>query len=405
MTQHSEPVGAGSSDPGGRSDPGGPSDPPRPPGPRRRALLPASTPRRVRRLVATVAVIVLSGGVAVACTTASDSTAAMAGPGDYGAVAAAPPAGSAAAGTSAAGGADSREDSSAAPESDDSSSGSDSEKSAGAAKPAQGGTGSDGKQQTEPVAALEGRQIIRTGSFAIAITVPKTKDAAADKAAVREDVSALAVKVRAAATGLGGYVSASEGDGATQSITLRIPVAQYDAARARLGALGEMTGSENSEDVTAALADMDGRIATMRAGVDRIRTLLSRAEKVGDVIAIESELSEREADLEALLRKRASAGDQVALSTITLVVSGTVAGAVATPKSEVQITPLHLGAPPDTGFLAGVMGGFDVLRDLVRGTAVFVGAVLPFLPVLLVLALIALWWRRRVTAPVAERLS
>lgn len=362
-------------------------------------------PRRplpTRWAITALVAVLVGGGALAACTSSSDTAAAFS-------------AGNAAAGTSAAaapaeaaGGVTQAESSAAA----SAGSAAGDSGSAGAAESAApssaGGAGSapeDPKGQTEPIVALEGRQIIRTGSFTLSITVPKSADAAADTASLKADVSALAVKIRATAAGLGGYVSASEGDGTTQSITLRIPVAKYDAARSRLGELGEMIGSENSEDVTAALADMDGRIETMQAGVKRIRTLLSRAEKVGDVIAIESELSQREADLEALLRKRAAAGDQVALSTIIMVVAGSVGKAVAVPKSDLQITPVHLGAPPNSGFLAGVMGGFDVLRDLVRGTAAFVGALLPFLPLLLVLGLIALWWRRRVTTSVAERHS
>lgn len=344
-----------------------------------------------------LAAVLVGGGALTACTSSTDTAGAV--------VSAADAAGENAnrAPSGVAGGVTQAESSAAASAGSAADSGSG--KAAAAAPSSAGGAGSAPKKQAEPVVALEGRQIVRTGSFTISITVPKSADAAADTASLKKDVSALAVKIRATAAGLGGYVSASEGDGTTQSITLRIPVAQYDTARSRLGELGEMIGSENSEDVTAALADMDGRIETMQAGVKRIRTLLSRAEKVGDVIAIESELSQREADLEALLRKRAAAGDQVALSTITLVVAGSIGKAVAVPKSDLQITPLHLGAPPDTGFLAGVMGGFDVLRDLARGTATFVGALLPFLPLLLVLALIALWWRRRVTTPVPERHS
>jgi len=39
-----------------------------------------------------------------------------------------------------------------------------------------------------------------------------------------------------------------------------VPVDAYESARNALGTLGEMTGSEKSEDVTGQLADMDGRI-------------------------------------------------------------------------------------------------------------------------------------------------
>ena len=44
----------------------------------------------------------------------------------------------------------------------------------------------------------------------------------------------------------------------------------------------------------------DARVASQRASVDRVRALLSEARSIGDVVAIESELTRREADLDSL---------------------------------------------------------------------------------------------------------
>jgi hypothetical protein len=52
-----------------------------------------------------------------------------------------------------------------------------------------------------------------------------------------------------------------------------------------------------ADDVTDQVADLDGRLASQRAGVVRIRALLDKATSVGDVVLIESELTQREADL------------------------------------------------------------------------------------------------------------
>jgi len=358
-------------------------------------------PRSIRRGAAGLLAAVLVGGAVLAgCTDTSQAASeSVQGMGDK------PAAGTAAAGGAASSSAAASQDEdagsgsrSAAP---GSAAGAPSKRVAAAPGSKSGGSGSSsnsgkGELPAEPPVALDGRQIIRTGSFAIEVSVAKTDDPEADRKSVRSAVSALAVKARAAAAGVGGFVSASDGDATTQSITLRVPVSQYDAARDRLAGLGDMTGSETSQDVTGQLADMDGRIATMKAGVDRIRKLLASATKIGDVIAIESELSQREAELEAILRKRASTADQVALSSITLVISGSVStGPVtSTHKPAPEFGAIQIAAPPPSGFIAGVNGALGVLANVARGVATFAGGLLPFLPFLVAIGFL-IWWLRR----------
>ena len=92
-------------------------------------------------------------------------------------------------------------------------------------------------------------------------------------------------------------------------ITMRVPVERYAAVINKILALGELTSrTESSQDVTADVVDVNSRVKTMTASVARIRTLLSKATRIGDVIAIESELAVREADLESLEQQQASLG-------------------------------------------------------------------------------------------------
>jgi hypothetical protein len=350
-----------------------------------------------------LAAVLVGGAVLAACTDTSQANSeSVQGAGDSQA-AGTGPAGAASSAAAASQGGDSHSDSGSTAAASGSAAGAPSKGAAGAPGSKSGGSGSSsnsgkGEAPAEPPVALDGRQIIRTGSFAIEVSVAKTDDPEADRKSVRSAVSGLAVKARAAAAGVGGFVSASDGDATTQSITLRVPVSQYDAARDRLAGLGDMTGSEASQDVTGQLADMDGRIATMKAGVTRIRTLLSQATKIGDVIAIESELSGREADLEATLRKRAAVADQVALSTITLAITGKVVVAPPAPKKKAPVIDyraLHLSVPGPTGFVGGVVGALDVLTNVARGVATLAGVILPFLPIVLLTCLLIGWARRR----------
>ncbi|WP_309505987.1 DUF4349 domain-containing protein [Streptomyces pyxinicus] len=75
-----------------------------------------------------------------------------------------------------------------------------------------------------------------------------------------------------------------------------------------------------AQDVTDQMVNVGSRVTSQRAGVDRIRALMDRATKLGDVVALEGQLSERQADLEALPARQASLKDR-SLATITLSLS------------------------------------------------------------------------------------
>lgn len=230
---------------------------------------------------------------------------------------------------------------------------------------------------------VDDRQIIRTASLSLRLTVPPGKDAEATTRALAAAASDAGVQVRAVATGAGGYVSAADGGGATISVTLRVPVGDYEAVMTRLAAVGTVTSrTEKTDDVTDEMIDVASRLDTMKASVDRVRALLAKADKIGDVIAIESELTQREADLESLENRRSAVQGQVALSTITVTVTAVAEGSIVP-----QPTDRH-------GFLAGLAAGWRALTSFGTGVAAVIGAALPFLPVVVVAALLVLWLRR-----------
>ncbi|MGI8416764.1 MAG: DUF4349 domain-containing protein [Nakamurella sp.] len=359
--------------------------------PKTTVALPAARRRQRRRALTGVLVAIVVGGAVVACTSNqsanSSESSAAAGASIADAPAAGPTEDGAAGGSSAA---------SSAPASSGSAGG-----AAGTKSASSGGSGSSGKPAknpaVQPPVALDGRQVIRTGSFTLAVTLRRTANATADQNTLQDKVSGLAVRVRAGATSVGGYISASDGSGDTQSITMRIPVSQYDAARQRLGELGRLDGSESTQDVTGQLADLDGRLETMKDGVTRVRQLLTKATKISDVIAIESELSSREATLESTTRQRAAMADQVALSTITMVITGSLVGAVPKPHTATvaKWVPLQLTGAGPSGFAGGVLAAYNVLTSLGRGIATFIGGLLPFLPFIIIIVLLIPRFRRR----------
>ena len=68
---------------------------------------------------------------------------------------------------------------------------------------------------------------------------------------------------------------------------------------ALLQLLTRLDRTAKAEDVTDQVVDVDSRIKSQRASVARVRELMDRATKLSDVVELEGELSNREADLEA----------------------------------------------------------------------------------------------------------
>ncbi len=237
------------------------------------------------------------------------------------------------------------------------------------------------------------------------------------------DVAATATQVRGVAIGAGGSVTSENistrppgddqppvpVDGATSSplpadpanrvtqgesvpvgrgtntglLTLSVPAATLDSVLdqlARLGTVVQRTSS--SQDVTATYVDAQSRIATMKASLDRLRALMSKATEIGQIVTLESELTRREADLESLQARLAGLDRQTTMATVAVVLSATAA---ATP-----------GTANGGGFLGGLRSGWSAFTALLGGLVTGAGAALPFLATVLVLGAPALlWWRRR----------
>jgi hypothetical protein len=279
---------------------------------------------------------------------------------------------------------------------------------AGAAAPnagrgADSGAAADGTAPSRPASGAAGnpdtplvddRQIIRTASVAVQVTVPQPRSDGADggvppdeatRRALADAAAQAATKVRALAPGNGGYVSASDGGGATISIVLRIPAESYTGVMHALGGIGEITSrTEKTSDVTDEMIDVASRVDTMKASIDRIRALLAQADKIGDVISIESELASREADLESLQHRQAALKDQVALSTIAVTISAVLVGTAA------QLTVARQG-----GFLGGLAAGWAALTGFANWLGSVAGALLPFTPLIAAVVLVLVWWGRR----------
>ncbi|MDX6285327.1 MAG: hypothetical protein QOG53_812 [Frankiales bacterium] len=175
----------------------------------------------------------------------------------------------------------------------------------------------------------------------------------------------------------------------TASLTLRVPTTAYDSLLSALAKLGtRVSGTRSVDDVSDQVVDTASRISTASAGIGRVRTLLNRANTLGQVISLESELTRRQSDLESLQRRLASLRKQVALATIEVQLATSTKALEQAKRNDDR-----------SGFLGGLRSGWDAFTSAGSAVLTAVGAALPF--ALLVAALIAaaVVMRRRRIAP------
>jgi hypothetical protein len=160
------------------------------------------------------------------------------------------------------------------------------------------------------------------------------------------------------------------------TLTVRIPADDFDAVLARLQALGTVDNlSVSAVDVTAQAADLDARVTALQASVDRLLGLMAAATTTADLLAAETSLSQRQAELDGLVAQRDALADQVDFSSVT--VSFVAPGSIAP------------GVPTD--FWGGVVAGWNALVAAASGLVVVVGVLVPWLlPLAVVAAVVVL---------------
>ena len=206
-------------------------------------------------------------------------------------------------------------------------------------------------------AAIADRSVITTGS--VSLTVEDPLRSAENAATIVEEA--------------GGRVDSrtetpeTENQSASANLTLRIPAGDLDRTLDLLRALGTVNYvSLNASDVTQQSQDLDARITALTTSVDRLLTLMSQATNTTDLIAIESELSTRQAELEGMKSQRDYLTDQIEYSTVGLDLYST--GTVAP------------GAPDNFG--TGIVAGWNTLVTALGALLVGVGFALPWLAIL-----------------------
>jgi hypothetical protein len=131
------------------------------------------------------------------------------------------------------------------------------------------------------------RKIIRTSSLAIVVQHP---------AQVMDRIMALAEME-------GGYLESSQGggqDAASGSLTIRVPAARFEEARAEIRKLGLRVESETitAQDVTRQYVDQDANLRNLRAEEAQYLAILKQANTVKDLLAVSQRISEVRGQIE-----------------------------------------------------------------------------------------------------------
>ena len=159
----------------------------------------------------------------------------------------------------------------------------------------------------------------------------------------------------------------------------RIPYEVLDATVASLQELGDVQEvSLNTVDVSLQKVDLDARIQVLEAAITRLNELLAEAATTSDLIAVESALSERQAELDSLQSQRDYLSDQTLFATLSISL----------------ITPENAKPADPDGFLDGISRGWESILAFFAGAIVWAGIAVPWLGLLGLVILLGIVVRR-----------
>lgn len=144
-------------------------------------------------------------------------------------------------------------------------------------------------------------------------------------------------KIRVLAEHLGGYLLTSQFSGKDSnyaSISIRVPVAQAEEAKAEIRKLAIHVESENTEaeDVTKQWVDTDARLRNLRATEQQYLQILKRAASVKDTLEVSEKLGEIRGQIELQQAEFAALAKRV--ETVAISVS-------LRPDADIQVFGLH----------------------------------------------------------------
>lgn len=229
-------------------------------------------------------------------------------------------------------------------------------------------------------------------SMTVGADAGRTMITTTDVSLVVEDVATATTALADLARKYGGYVESSDigaypeldpsssyaGYG-TGWVSIRVQADHLDEAIKMLEDTGEIVRSSvNRQDVTEVTVDLQARIDSAQTSVDRLTELMSQSGSVGDLIAAETALTERQAQLEGYQQQLKSLEDQAAMTLISVQLTERTAVTDADPA----------------GFGDGLIAGWNGLIVSMNALVVAIGFLAPWV-VLAGIVLLVVWAVRR----------
>jgi hypothetical protein len=231
--------------------------------------------------------------------------------------------------------------------------------------------------QSVVLAQAAGRQLIFTARLQVEVA----------------DVFSAAAEAKRLATTAGGFLFSersveTESSAQPQSeITFKLPPERFGGVMDDLARLGRERGRQvDASDVTAQLVDLDARLKSAEASLERVRKLLGDAKTVPEIVSIEGEVTKRETAVEQLKGQLNQISRQVEFATLTV----TFGQKLASAKDDDLPGPLDALAASARALLM-------VLFVIVLVLAVL----LPFVPLVVLSGWVARVVARRLRRPLA----
>lgn len=214
------------------------------------------------------------------------------------------------------------------------------------------------------------------------------------------NVTAAAQRAIGIVVAAGGYtadehaMSGTHGPaGRTVSLTLKIPVPSYQAVLAQLSspALGrQISMQQQATDVTQQVADVNSLVTSQQDAIAALQGLLKRAASVPGLLQVQRQISSGESTLNSLLAQQRALDHETAYATVTMMLLSPHRAA------------LHV-KPARHNFVTGLAAGWRAFRHATAWVLTALGAALPFLIVIIVLAGLGYTGKRRIVRLIRGR--
>ncbi|MBQ7649815.1 MAG: DUF4349 domain-containing protein, partial [Victivallales bacterium] len=195
-----------------------------------------------------------------------------------------------------------------------------------------------------------------------------------------QEFDTVSVQIRTLVAELGGYLENQSVRGSgyrSASYTVRVPADKFDTFLSAVGNYATVTyQSQSEEDVSEYYYDMESRLETAKIKLDRLQELLSRADKMEDIITLESAISDTEYQIEQLSGEIRHYDALIGYSTINVELNEVYR------VTDSETAPLTFGQRIANAFHEGLRDFGDTLEDLAEwlayswiGILIFIAAI------------------------------